>query len=102
MPSRIIAVIMRECAVDLGLCPLSSYLCCLQCVMTLQHSKELSLTYLHSLHTVQTKVKRQAVEEFPLAIVLLLFGQNKHNDNMDSIPPTAHDKVRRNVLKTAV
>lgn len=31
-----------------GLCLCSSCLCCTQCVISLQHSEELSLTYLHT------------------------------------------------------
>lgn len=47
------------------------------------------LTYI-----VYRKVKGQAGEEHPLAVVLLLFGQNKHNDNMNSNPLGIKKSVR--------
>lgn len=48
---------------------------------------------------MHTKVKQHAAEEHPLAVVLTLFGQNKHNNNVKPVLWDMDNRVCNVVVK---
>lgn len=51
------------------------------------------------IYTMHTKVKQHAAEEHPLAVVLTLFGQNKHNNNVKPVLWDMDNRVCNVVVK---